>query len=289
LFLKQNIGLYWFHNKKPGVLSFINKFQIITKGDLMSKTLEEVIAEVTKLSVAGFKRCPMSYDIYTQEAQDLNVWLQPDKETLIKRGCNPVFIEELPLRIEVLRDADAKLVQYEQTALSSWKACSAEGFKLVADMHSDFCQAFKTNKELLNQVKALHEKKGDADAKMVQNLREYGAMGKSYTDLLTAIGFEIDKCDYGITLSKNLEVKLAESNAEKKNSPHVVYCKQAYLHLKAAVDKIRDTGKFINKGNKERARGYTSEFLRQRAQKYRASKKANGKVPLKPAATATQA
>lgn len=243
----------------------------------MSKTLEEVIIEVMKLSVEGFKRCPMSYDIYTQEAQDLNVWLQPDKETLIKRGCNPVFIEELPLRIEVLRDAEAKMVQAEKTAHSIWKECSAEGFRLVSDMYSDFCQAFKGNKDLLGQVKALHEKKGDPDANMVQNLREYGTLGKAYANLVTAIGFEIEKCDYGITLSKTLEIKLAECNAEMKNSPHVVYCKQAYLHLKESVDKIRDTGKFINKKNKERARGYASEFLRQRAQKYKAVKKSNGK------------
>lgn len=247
------------------------------KGDFMSKTLEEVIVDVRNVSLSGFKKCPMKYDIYTQEAQDLNVWLQPDKETLIKRGCNAVFIEELPIRIEVLRQADADLVQAEKTALSLWKESSMEGFKLVGDMHSDFTQAFQGNKDLLGQVKTLNEKKGDADAIMVQNLREYGALGKGYVNLLNAIGFEISKLDYGIELSKSLEVKLAQANAEIENSPHAIFCKQAYLHLKEAVAKIRSTGKFINKNNRERSRGYASAFLRAKAQKYRAAKKAEKK------------
>jgi hypothetical protein len=239
----------------------------------MAKTLEEVRADVMNLSLAGFKKCPMSYSIYTQEAQDLNSWMQPDISAIIAAGCNPAFIEELPFRIEILRDSDAKLVQLSESALGIYKKSATEGFQVQKDLYTDFCHAFRNDETMLNEVKTIHKAKGDPDAIMIQNLREYGELGKSNVSALKAMSFELSRLDYSIELSKSLEIQLANANAEVSSSLQAQICNKAYLHLKVAVKEIRTNGKFVNKGNKERLHGYASEYMRQKALKYRASKK----------------
>lgn len=239
----------------------------------MAKTLDEVYADVMNISLAGFKKCPMSYSIYTQEAQDLNSWMQPDAPAIIAAGCNPAFIEELPFRIEILRDSDAKLVQLSESALGTYKKSAAEGFKLQKDLYTDFCHAFRNDEMMLNEVRTIHKAKGDPDALMIQHLREYGELGRSNVSSLKAMSFELSRLDYSIELSKTLEIQLANANAEVSSSSQAQICNKAYLHLKEAVKEIRINGKYVNKGNPERLRGYASEYMRQKAAKYRAAKK----------------
>lgn len=238
----------------------------------MAKTLDEVRADVLNVSLAGFKKCPMGYNIYTQEAQDLNSWMQPDSPAIIAAGCNPAFIEELPFRIEILRDSDAKLVQFSESALGTYKKVAVEGFDMVKKLYTDFCHAFRNDEMILNKVKTIHKAKGDPDAIMIQNLREYGELGKSNEAPLKMMNFDMKKLDHSIELSRSLEIQLANANAEVTSSSHAQICKKAYLHLSEAVKEIRINGKFVNNGNSARLRGYASEYMRQKAAKYRASK-----------------
>lgn len=243
----------------------------------MSKTIEEVRADVLVLSLTGFKRCPMSYSIYTQEAQDLKAWMQPDVGAIIAAGCNPALIDELPFRIEILRDSDAKLVQFSESALGIYKKSAVEGYDLQKKLFTDFSHAFRNDETMLNEVKTIHKAKGDPDAIMIQNLREYGELGKSNENALKAINFELSKLDHSISLSRSLEIQLADANAEVSGSLQAQICKKSYLHLREAVTEIRTNGKYVNKDNKERARGYASDYMRQKAAKYRAAKKAKEK------------
>ena len=88
-------------------------------------------------------------------------------------------------------------------------------------------------------------------------------MGRENPDPLTAIGFDLTQLELAATRADELADLLAEANGDKAdpNASKIIRDK-AYTHMKALVDEIREAGKYVFRNNKNRLKGYASEYWR---------------------------
>ena len=69
----------------------------------------------------------------------------------------------------------------------------------------------------------------------------------------------------GLALSDELGSLKAEASVERANDPEKKLIRdKAYTHLKEAVDRIRECGRFAFRKNPERAHGYAGEYTRKK-------------------------
>ncbi|MCG8520944.1 MAG: hypothetical protein MI744_01920, partial [Pseudomonadales bacterium] len=89
--------------------------------------------------------------------------------------------------------------------------------------------------------------------------------GRENPDPLTAISFDLAQLDVAATRADELADLLAEANGDKadQNESKIIRDK-AYTYLKALVDEIREAGKYVFRKNKNRVKGYASQYRRTR-------------------------
>jgi hypothetical protein len=92
---------------------------------------------------------------------------------------------------------------------------------------------------------------------------DIAVLGRENPEPLTAIGFDLTQLDLAATRADELANLLAEANADKAdpNESKIIRDK-AYTHMKALVDEIREAGKYVFRNNKNRLKGYSSDYWR---------------------------
>ena len=206
----------------------------------------------------------MPVAISTQEAEDLVVWSEVDKDRLQYRGLDITLIETLNSRIGALRyqqglwqsDTDSR-----NHALEEWKVQNPIGYDLRAVLFHFFRFAFQDNRKLMRRLDEIAENSGHAD--MVQDLMSLSIVGSKNTGLLEKINFDLTQLDKAATLSGTLGDLLALNNDGKKKANAVKDLRdRAYTHLKFAVDQIRNYGKLEFWRDPDRLKGYSSNYRR---------------------------
>ena len=106
-------------------------------------------------------------------------------------------------------------------------------------------------------------REGGSSADMVQDLNDIAVLGRENTGPLTAIGFDLTQLDLAADRADKLADLLAEANGDKAdpNESKIIRDK-AYTHMKALVDEIREAGKYVFRKDKNRLKGYSSEYWR---------------------------
>jgi hypothetical protein len=221
-------------------------------------------------------------DVFIQEAKNLYRWAGEDQEELTAVGLAPDLIEDLPNRCEALSQAEAQWFVERNTRQEAVKTCAdicIQAAELKNRILEEFAYGFRNYPELLKAAREIKKVKGKVA--LVQDLIRISVLGKRNPGILSTIGFNMALSEQAGQLASILRRAIAAAG----DSERVYYnSKQnrdrAYTHLKRAVDEIRACGRFVFRDNKERARGYTSNHMRQQnARKALNAKKAAAEIP----------
>jgi len=99
-------------------------------------------------------------------------------------------------------------------------------------------------------------------------MNDIAVLGRENPDPLTAIGFDLTQLDLAATKADELANLLAEANGDKAdpNESKIIRDK-AYTHMKELVDEIREAGKYVFRNNKNRLKGYASDYWKKQNRK----------------------
>jgi hypothetical protein len=216
--------------------------------------------------------------IYAQEAASLYYWALDDKDALAAVGLPPELVDDLPIRIEALKEASAYWDNYrnaEKKNAREWKTRAPLAYNLRKRLLTDFRHAFQYHPQQMKTVRNIA--KGKSHDKMIRALNDLGVLGKKNLQLLEAVNFDMSLLDRAVQISKEMAKLLPDVNKERREHPELKKIRdQAYTHLKEAVDQIRSYGKYLFRDNKRRLRGYKSDYIRETKLKQRLKRKKTG-------------
>jgi hypothetical protein len=209
-------------------------------------------------------RIPVS--IALQEAEYLYHWSKDDAEPLKVVGITMAMIKDLPVCAGACREAQSiwtKDYRSQQDAQKEWSKQAPLAYEFKNDLLQTLSFAYRKHPDLLARVKAIKEGTGHAD--MIQDLNDIAVLGRENHAPLTAISVDLSLLETAATKADVLADLLGEANGDKadQNESKIIRDK-AYTHLKALVDEIREAGKYVFRKDKNRLKGYSSDYWRKK-------------------------
>ena len=205
-------------------------------------------------------------NVVLQESENLMVWCQDDKEQLEKGGLDWNLVTDLTLRTGACRYIQSEWQKEYKGMLEvqkEWKVKSPEAYNLRNELLHHFYYAFKKMPDLYAQTQSIG--KGSSHADMIQDLSDLAILGKANSSALLAVGVDLELLNRAETLSEEMSILLAKFNAKKlENSKLRLLRDKAYIHMKVAMDEIRRCGQYVFWRNKERRKGYISQYLKKK-------------------------
>ena len=203
---------------------------------------------------------------FLQEAENLHVWCAEDIPELLKGGITEEQINELPEYIKACREAQIRLEIKMKTpgeAQVQWKLQLPEAIKLKAELLRSMRFAFRNDSNLSGRLKYIA--KGKKYANIIQDLNDLSVLGSANSELLVAIGFDLDLLDRATAKSEELATLWAQSKSEKAHLHEVAVLRnKAFWTLHKQVTEIRATGQYIFRDRPDRYVGYVSQFWKQK-------------------------
>jgi hypothetical protein len=207
--------------------------------------------------------------VFVQEAENLKVCAEEDKEKLTVHGLDWTLVESLTDRAGACRQAQSVWAwEYKsrEDAEKEWIEKSPEAFKMRDSLMTAFRYAFRSDESLLAKVSTIAQ--GSTREDMIQDLNDLSVLGKANAALLEVIKFDSTQLDLAAETSSKMAPLLAAAKGEKGNySESLDRRNRAYTYLKMAVDEIRSCGKYVFALSEPKLRGYRSEYLRTRRRK----------------------
>jgi hypothetical protein len=210
----------------------------------------------------------MPVDVALQEAEDLYVWCQPDKDLLVKAGLKLEYVDDLPVRAGSLRYSQSQWqrdFRSQEEVQKEWAEKSPAAYDLRDELLHHFYHAFYKVNDLYARTQKIAEGSGHAD--MIQDLSDLAVLGKANTTYLTAVGIDLSLLDMAETQSVQMAALLAQVNGKRMedNALRLIRDK-AYMYLKEAVDEIRRCGQYIFWRDEQRKKGYISKYGKSKRQ-----------------------
>lgn len=233
----------------------------------MSSTTDynELLPVISAINPADVLTPNLPIDVFVQESENLYHWSKDDQQALTKVGLNWNLVLGLPARAGACRESQSlwnKERNTRQEAEQAWKDQAPAAFGLRDQLVHDFRFAFRKFDGLLSRVDEIAQ--GDTNSDMVQDLNDLAIVGKSNTNLLTPISFDLTKLDLASDLSDRMGDLLGATNGERKEVSEAMLIRdKAFTYLKQAVDEIRECGKFAFWRTPERLKGYNSDYWKQ--------------------------
>ena len=210
----------------------------------------------------------ISVGIYLQEAFNLNFYAQPDKENLSSKGLDWRLVEELPRRIDFVREREARWYSTRYSETASQKELERI-FKLIDKSRKEVLATMEFaffGDSLARAVKYIE--KGDGAADYAQDLSDIVTLAEEHMSQLIAVGCETHHID---VLKENrfaYSDLVAECDVDEELKPSVrVDRDRAYTFLVVAVETIRRAAHHAFWNDKKRLRGYACEYFRKSTRK----------------------
>jgi len=208
------------------------------------------------------KTLHMPVDAYLQEAENLYIWSQDDKEALEAKGLSWTLVEDIPTRSGALRHAESLWNRERfsrEDAEKMWLKESPLAYDLRDELLYHLRFAFRLDESLLNRVGAIAE--GYSQADMIQDLNDLSVLGMANSNLLAEINFDMTLLDEAAEKAKAMAALLGETTRDRADYNDVKRIRdQAYTHLKEAVDELYGFGQYVFYHNEDRLRGYRSKY-----------------------------
>ncbi|MCP4213644.1 MAG: hypothetical protein GY765_03260 [bacterium] len=232
----------------------------INKRDVERKLIE--VAAIPEKDILFLNHMPTG--VYIQEAKSLYHWSLTDKETLTGAGLSLNLLEDIPVRVEALLDAQAAWDEAKKrnAPADDWRALYTDAFALRSELIVFFGFAFRDDASLMDTLRDIKKKKLK-NGIIISFLRLYN-LGTQNLDLLEPLEFDTSLLEK--SRQYNCTLRDAASDKVLGKSDREIAKKlrdQAYTHLKEAVDEVRTIGKFAFRKNPNRLPGYRSQHLRQ--------------------------
>jgi hypothetical protein len=205
--------------------------------------------------------------VFLQEAYNIFRFCRNDRELLIRKGLDWAIVEELPQRIEFLREAEAEWWQARfgvtpvRQEYEHWLEIATTVKK---DLIHDMEYAFADSTNLLQLVATL--KKGSSEEELDRDLSTLLRCAQENAPRLLAKGSDpklvkdLEEC--GQKFSPLLiKFRLEEIETDSKQTDR----NRAYLFCAVAVEAIRDCARYALRNDRKRLRGYLSEYFRRRS------------------------
>lgn len=217
----------------------------------------------------------ISIAVYLQEAYNIYLYAQADKKMLCSRGLDWAVVEELPRRIDYLREAEGRcyVVRYSETP--SEKACRELFAKtdearrqLLVDL--EYAAGIDGEQALVRNIKH-----GNSKADYIQDLSDMRVAAEARRDRLDEIGADPKLVEIIGNAVKPLSVLVAQCEVERSSAKRVTRDRdKAYTFLVVAVEAIRRAAHLAFWNDRKRLRGYASEYFRKSTRKRRKEKSA---------------
>ena len=201
-------------------------------------------------------------EVFVQEAGNLYHWCIDDQEELAKVGLDWDLVLSLPARAGACREAQSlwtKERNSRKQVETDWQNLAQEASGLRDQLVHAYRFAFRKYGGLQAQVDEIAQ--GNTYSDMVQDLNDLAVLGRSNTELLATIHFDLELLDRAADISARVGDLLGAANRErKKDSETRLIRNKAYTYLKQAVDEIRECGKYAFRNTPDRLKGYHSDY-----------------------------
>lgn len=202
-------------------------------------------------------------DAFLQEAENLYHWCQADKDDLTKAGLDWSFVDDLPLRISGLREAESLWFKErfnQQEVQKIWNEKSPLAYDLRNEILHVMQYAYRKDNALVQRVSEIYE--GGIHADMIKDLNNISILGKANSAPLEAVGMDLTLLDQAAAMAGEMAELLGKATVGKEDkSPTQIIRDKAYSHLKEAVDEIRTCGQFVFWRDESRFKGYISAYF----------------------------
>lgn len=201
-----------------------------------------------------------------EEAEELYLWVQSDRDALERVGLSWQLVDDLPLRAAACRYIEGEWQNHLSTtsdAEKEWLQKRKEAKVLSVDLTRALRFVLRRKINILGTQKPASGYL--SHAAFIEYCYNIAFFAADYTEQLQAVGFDVSRLEGACDAAEHLSVLLARVNAER-GQQHILRNRRnrAYTHLKEAVDPIRRCGKFAFADQPERLKGYASAYGRKR-------------------------
>lgn len=230
---------------------------------------EEKIGTIRAIPDGKVKPPYTPVDIFIQEGEVTCYWANKDRKELLAAGLDAEIIDDVPKRAGACREAQSRwnrMFNHQKNAEKEWHIKAPAAYDFRNHLLHDFRFAYRKDSYLSSRVSAIGEDAGHSD--MIQDMNDLSVLGKANPEPLKAIGFDMSLLDEAARVSDEMASLLTKVNGERKSSNSARITRdKAYMHLKEAVDEIREYGKYVFWRDEERLKRYSSEYIRKINQK----------------------
>jgi len=242
------------------------------------------LPSIQSIPLDAVKKPVMPIKQYIYEAEFLHQWSQADRPLLENAGLDPALLDAILRRAGALREAESRwsIERFSrEDAQKEWEEQSPAAYALRDKLLRDMRFAFRKDDALLARVADIADGNGHVD--MLQDLNDLALLGRSHLAALASLGVDEALLDQAAALADQLTTLLASAAGERKEGNSARQLRdQAYTHLKAAVDEVRDFGQYVLWDNPARRDGYFSDYTRRanaRTQRNREEARQGNEVP----------
>ncbi len=229
--------------------------------EMYEKKIEEIEKKYPKID--SKRRVGIPVPILIQEAENLFHWCKSDKALLVKAGLDWELVKDIPGRINIVQDLEAKWFvarksrnQVRLDYLEIIKQSRALCTELVRDLK------FALDEKASNYTFFSKFNKYRKNKEVPVDLFALAEIGRKNTPLLNNINFDLTTLDKAGIMAKDLLEKSNEDLADADKGKLQSIYQKACFFLKDTVSEVRRCGKYVFHGNKERLVGYRSEYRR---------------------------
>lgn len=233
---------------------------------LLANNNEELLHTILifKSGKAGSPTVPVN--VLVQEADDLYLWCQDDREQLMLVGLDWNQVLLIPACAKICREFQSQWLKNYKSADKTkleWESKSPEAVNLRNELLHDFGFAFRKDDQLLAQIKEIDRKQSRAS--LVQSLNDLAILGREHLAMLELIHFDRTKLETASRLAPEMADLIARIERNKNRTDESKLMRdQAYAYLKQLVDVVRECGKYKFRENPERLAGYLSDYWKGR-------------------------
>jgi hypothetical protein len=211
----------------------------------------------------------MPVGVYMQEAYNVYFYAQDDRDILVRKGLDWEVVNELPRRIENLRQCEAiwwKARFGPTQSEREYERVEALSQKVREELMIDLSHLATFNKDIKQAVKNI-----EADSGAVDHLFDLNAIWilcEREQEKLQSIGSDPKLLEDIIFCAKTLPELSVQLKFEQSSALYNQTIRnQAYTFLLVAVEEIRRCAYHAFWNNKKHLKGYLSEYFRRTAEK----------------------
>lgn len=236
----------------------------------MSITKQDITNEINELSNSKLKPISIPVNVLLHEGAELLIWSLEDKEHLLRCGLHTDSFTKLEMLISLTREGELAWKTQRKKGnenKTEWNIKKGVYKQLHKDTIRKFKYAFRNDKNALDYLVELNKKYIYAD--VIIGLSHLSVLASSKQEELKQANINPDIVYDLDTASGEASYLFAQSKINHELQTLKRTRDQYYTLLFDLMSNVRNCGKYAFCNNKERIKGYYSEFTCEKNAKFR--------------------